>query len=52
MIPDALQSQWRQISADRIYTPESDVYRRRILTYKDGPRAKRVNTFQNWLLNW
>ena len=27
---------------DRLYTSESDVYRRQILTYKDGPRAKRV----------
>ena len=25
------------------YTSESDVYRRQILTYKDGPRAERVN---------
>ena len=29
---------------DRLYTSESDVYRRQILTYKDGPRAERVNT--------
>ena len=28
---------------DRLYTSESDVYRRQILTYKDGPRAKRVD---------
>ena len=28
---------------DRIYTSESDVYRRQILTYKDGPRTERVN---------
>ena len=28
---------------DRLYTSESDVYRRQILTDKDGPRAKRVN---------
>ena len=27
---------------DRLYTSESDVYRRQILTYKDGPRAVRV----------
>ena len=27
----------------RLYTSESDVYRRHILTYKDGPRAERVN---------
>ena len=27
---------------DRLYTPESDVYRRQILTYKDGPRTERV----------
>ena len=27
---------------DRLYTPESAVYRRYILTYKDGPRAERV----------
>ena len=29
-------------SGDRLYTSESDVYRRQILTYKDGPRAERV----------
>ena len=28
---------------DRLYTSESAVYRRQILTYKDGPRAERVN---------
>ena len=28
---------------DRLYTSESDVCRRQILTYKDGPRAGRVN---------
>ena len=28
---------------DRLYTSESDVYRRQILTYKDGTRAERVN---------
>ena len=27
----------------RLYTSESDVYRRQILTYKDGPRTARVN---------
>ena len=27
---------------DRLYTSESDVYRRQILTYKDGPRTKRI----------
>ena len=27
---------------DRLYTTESDVYRRLILTYKDDPRAERV----------
>ena len=27
----------------RLYTSESDVYRRQILTYKYGPRAARVN---------
>ena len=27
----------------RIYTSESDVYRRLILTSKDGPRGERVN---------
>ena len=26
----------------RLYTSESDVYRRQILTYKDGPRAERL----------
>ena len=28
---------------DRLYTSESDVYRRQNLTYKDGPRAERVS---------
>ena len=28
---------------DRFYSSESDVYRRQILTYKDRPRAERVN---------
>ena len=28
---------------DRLYTSESDVYRRRILTYKVDPRTERVN---------
>ena len=28
---------------DRLYRSESDVYRRQILTYKDGPHTKRVN---------
>ena len=27
---------------DRFYTSESDVYRRQILTYKDGPRTEGV----------
>ena len=27
---------------DRFYTPESDVYRRQILAYKDSPRVERV----------
>ena len=26
----------------RLYTSESDVYRRQILTYKDDPRAERL----------
>ena len=29
---------------DRLYTSESDVHRRQILTYKDGPRDERVNS--------
>ena len=28
--------------ADRLYTSESDVYRRQILTYKDDPRTERM----------
>ena len=28
---------------DRLYSSESDVYRRQILTYKEGPRTERVN---------
>ena len=30
---------------DRLYTSESDVYSRQILTYKNGLRAKRVERF-------
>ena len=30
---------------DRLYTPESDVYRRQILTYKDGPRSESIKLF-------
>ena len=33
-----------------LYTSESDVYRRQNLTYKDGPRAERVNK-KNLYLN-
>ena len=33
------------ILPDRLYTSESDVYRRQILTYKDAPRAERVKAF-------
>ena len=29
---------------DRLYSPESDVYRRQIVTYKDGRSAKRVTS--------
>ena len=31
---------------DRLYTSESDVCGRQILTYKDGPRAERIKTFR------
>ena len=34
----------RALCGDRLYTSESDVYRRRILTYKYSPRAERVDT--------
>ena len=30
------------LCGDRLYTSESDVYRRQILTYRDRPRAERV----------
>ena len=30
---------------DGLYTSEPEVYRRHILTYKDGPRAGRVNLY-------
>ena len=30
---------------DRLYTPESDVCRRQILTYKDDPRTERIKLF-------
>ena len=33
---------------DCLFTSESDVYRRQILTYKDGPRAERVKTNVIW----
>ena len=29
---------------------ESDVYRRHLLTYKDGPRVERVMTSADWLI--
>ena len=29
----------------QLYTSESDVCRRQILTYKDGPRTERVNIY-------
>ena len=29
----------------RLYTSESDVHRRQILTYKDGPRTERIQIF-------
>ena len=35
---------WRLLRGDRLYTSESDVQRRQILTYKDGPRAKKVSS--------
>ena len=28
---------------DRLYASEADVYRRQLLTYKDGPRPESVN---------
>ena len=31
------------ICYNRLYTSESDVCRRQILTYKDSPRAERIN---------
>ena len=34
---------------DRLYTSESDVNRRQILTYKDGPHSERfINSYMNW----
>ena len=30
---------------NRLYTSESDVCRRQILTYKDGPRTERIKIF-------
>ena len=30
---------------DRLFTSESDVYRRQILTYKDGTRTEKITTF-------
>ena len=37
---------------DRLYTSESDVYRRQILSYKDGPRAERVKTHKTSLFEY
>ena len=34
-----------QIHLRRLYTSESDVSKRLILTYKDGPRAEGIKTF-------
>ena len=34
-----------QQRGDRLYASESDVYKRQILTHKDGSRAERVNPF-------
>ena len=32
---------------DRLHTSESDVFRRRILTSKDGPRTERIKNNDN-----
>ena len=32
----------------RLYTSETDVYRRQILTYKDGPRTEGVKQFYEY----
>ena len=37
------------LCGDRLYTSESDVYRRQILTYKDNPRTESVNENVNVL---
>ena len=37
-------------SVDRLYTSESDVHSRQILTYKNDPRAERVNV--SWPHHW
>ena len=38
---------------DRLYTSECDVYRRYILTYKDGPRTERVkHTYLWWVVTF
>ena len=39
------------VHRDRLYTSESDVYRRHIMTYKDGPRAERVKYWTTVPLN-
>ena len=36
---------------DILYTSESDVSRRQILTYKDGPRTERVNKDRHRIRN-
>ena len=35
---------------DRLYTSEFDVYRRQILTYKDGPSAERVEPYRTYFI--
>ena len=37
-------------NGDRLYTSESDVYRRQIPTAKDGPRAERVKNIFSVLI--
>ena len=35
-----------------LYTSESDVHRRQIVTYKDDPRAERVNPFALFFIKY
>ena len=45
MINNVIRSALTLSARDRLYTSESDVCRRQILTYKDGPGLKELKYF-------